>query len=111
MTPHDTRPERPRSGRSMRLASSVHLRTEPDGGARVVDDRTFTAAHVNKTARILLEALHEPRTEQDLVTVLADAADCHTGDAIAPVARLVDELTALGWIESSDTPTAPHPSS
>ncbi|MEU9454325.1 PqqD family protein [Streptomyces sp. NPDC048277] len=78
---------------------SLHLRPEPDGGARVIDDTTFTAAQVNTSARILLEALREPRTEQELVTTLALAADCTPAEATAPVARLLADLTAYGWIE------------
>jgi hypothetical protein len=84
-----------------RRTDSLHLHGEPDGSARVIDDRTFTAAHVNKAARIILEALHEPRTRRELAAILADAADCDVDDAIEPVVRLVDEFTALGWIESS----------
>lgn len=86
---------------TIRRTDSLHLQEEPDGSARVIDDRTFTAAHVNKAARIILEALHEPRTQRELAAILADAADCGVDDAVEPVVRLMDELTALGWIESS----------
>ncbi|MEU6200470.1 PqqD family protein [Streptomyces sp. NPDC047061] len=85
---------------TIRLVGSLHPHSEPDGGARVIDATAFTAAHVNRAARILLEALREPRTEQDLVTVLATAADCSPAQAAAPVARLLADLTAYGWIES-----------
>ncbi|MFF7467367.1 PqqD family peptide modification chaperone [Streptomyces sp. NPDC008092] len=83
----------------IRLPGSVHLRPEPDGGAQVIDDTTFTAARVNRAARILLEALREPCTEQDLVTTLATAAGCSPAEAATPVARLLADLTAYGWIE------------
>lgn len=83
----------------MQIISSLHLQKEPDGGALVIDDRTLTAAHVNKTAYILLQALHQSRTQEDLVTILSDAVNCDAGDAAAPVAQLVNELAALGWIE------------
>lgn len=86
---------------TIRLVDSLHLQHQPDGSGRVIDDRTFTAAHVNKAALIILEALHEPRTRQELAAVLAEAADCHVGDAVEPVVRLLDELTAFGWIEPS----------
>lgn len=87
------------SQRAMQLISSLHLQKEPDGGAHVIDDRTLMAAHLNKAACILLEALHQPRTQEELVTVLAEAADCDTGDAVAPVAQLIEEIKELGWIE------------
>ena len=84
---------------AMRLSGSIHLERDEDGGALVIDDRTLTAARVNKAAHILLQALQQPRTQEDLVTILADAANCDTDDAAAPVARLVNELEDLGWIE------------
>ncbi|NUS29572.1 MAG: PqqD family protein [Streptomyces sp.] len=89
MSPADTR---------LRLVDSLHLQTEPDGTGRVVDDRTFTAARVNASARILLEALREPRTREDLRTILAQAASCPPQEAEEPVARLVEELLSYGWI-------------
>ncbi|MEU6375042.1 hypothetical protein [Streptomyces sp. NPDC046909] len=84
----------------LRLVDSLHLEAEPDGGAHVIDDRTFTAAHVNVSARILLEALREPRTHDDLHAILAEAADCPPSQTVHPVARLVEELTAYGWVEA-----------
>ncbi|MFD4603540.1 hypothetical protein ACFWPQ_36630 [Streptomyces sp. NPDC058464] len=81
---------------TIRLVGSLHLHSEPDGGARVIDATAFTAAHVHQAARMLLEALREPHTEQDLVTVLAIAADCSPARAAAPVARLLADLTAYG---------------
>lgn len=93
MSPADTR---------LCLVDSLHLQVEADGSARVVDDRTFTAAQVNHSARILLEALREPRTQRDLQSVLAQAAGCRVEETAAPVARLVEELTAYGWIENAD---------
>lgn len=83
----------------MQLISSLHLQKEPDGGALVIDDRTLMAAHLNTAAYVLLEALRQPRTQEELVTILAQAANCDTGDSAAPAARLVDELTDFGWIE------------
>ncbi|WP_229712944.1 hypothetical protein [Streptomyces fuscichromogenes] len=80
---------------------SLRLRPEPDGGARVVDDSTFAAAQVNQAARILLEAPREPCAERDLVTPLASAAGCSPAEAAAPVARLLADLAAHGWVESS----------
>ena len=87
------------SQRTMQLISSLHLQKEPDGGALVIDDRTLTAAHLNKAAYILLQALQQPRTQEDLVTILADAANCNADNAVAHVAQLVDELTEFDWIE------------
>ena len=101
MTSHDGEGASSPSEGTIRRTDSLHLQEESDGSARVIDDRTFTAAHVNKAARIILEALNEPRTQRELATILADAADCGVDEAVEPVARLVDELTALGWIESS----------
>ena len=101
MTPRDGEPASSRFEGTIRLVDSLHLQKEPDGSARVIDDRTFTAAHVNKAACIILEALHEPCTQQELAAALADAADCRVDDAVAPVVRLLDELTAFGWIEPS----------
>lgn len=101
MTSHDGEGASSPSEGTIRRTDSLHLQDETDGSARVIDDRTFTAAHVNKAARIILEALHEPRTQRELAAILADAADCGVDDAVEPVARLVDELMALGWIESS----------
>ncbi|MFF5138887.1 PqqD family peptide modification chaperone [Streptomyces sp. NPDC013157] len=86
---------------TLRLPGSLQLRPEPDGGAQVIDDTSFTAARVNRAARILLEALREPRTEQEVVTILAKAAHCSPAEAAAPVARLLADLTAYGWIEGS----------
>jgi hypothetical protein len=85
--------------KTIQLINSLHLKKEPDGGALVIDDRTLTVAHLNTAAYILLEAIHQPRTQEDLVTILADAANCDIHDAVAPVAQLVDELTDFGWIE------------
>ncbi|MFJ9565293.1 PqqD family protein [Streptomyces fuscichromogenes] len=95
MTPSDAFP----GTSTMRLVGSLHIRPEPDGGAQVIDDSTFTAAHVNKAAHILLEALREPRTAQDLVAALASAAGCPPAEATAPVTRLLADLTSYGWIE------------
>lgn len=93
-----------RDEETIRLIDSLHLQEKPDGGALVVDDRTFTAAHANKAARLILEALQEPRTRQELSVLLADAAGCAVDEAVAPVVRLVDKFTALGWIESARGP-------
>ncbi len=100
MTPSDRPVASSGSQRTIRLIGFLHIRKEPDGGAQVIDDRTFTTAHVNKAACIIMEALREPRTQPELAAVLADAADCDVNDAVPHTVRLVDELTALGWIES-----------
>jgi hypothetical protein len=92
---------------TIRLASSIHLREEAEGGALVVDDRTLTAAHINKSAYILFQALGRPRTLEDLVSILADAAKCPVSEAFAPVAKLVAEATRLGWIEAHDADMGP----
>ncbi|MGX9887879.1 PqqD family protein [Streptomyces sp. NPDC002276] len=84
-----------------RLVDSLHLEAEPDGGAHVVDDRTFSAAHVNASARIVLEALRRPRTREDLQAVLAEAAECTSSEAAGPVAQLLEELMSYGWIEEA----------
>lgn len=89
------------SAKTSRLIDALHLQPEGDG-ATIIDDRTLSAAHLNQAARVLLEALREPRTDYELVTILADAASCARPDAVAPVARLMDELSSLGWLESSD---------
>lgn len=83
----------------MQLIASIHLQDEPDGGAIVIDDRTLTASRLNKAASIILHALQRPCTQTDLVTLLADAAECGSDDAAAPVAKLVTELLSFGWIE------------
>lgn len=85
--------------RTMQLIAAVHLQEQPNGSALVVDDRTLTAAHLNKAACILLDALRRPRTQDELITLLAEAARCDFGDAVTPVARVVEQLTRLGWIE------------
>ena len=83
----------------MRLITSLHLREEPDGSAVVIDDRTLTAAHLNKAATILLEALRQPRTRSELAVALADAANCAVDEAVPHVSRLVGDIEQLGWIE------------
>ncbi|GCB50009.1 hypothetical protein [Streptomyces sp. NL15-2K] len=88
--------------RRLRLVGSLHLQPGPEGTAQVVDDRTFTAAHVNTSARILLEALREPRTQEDLQAIFAKAADCSQKETVGPVARLVEELVEYGWVEEVD---------
>ncbi|MCX4766693.1 PqqD family peptide modification chaperone [Streptomyces sp. NBC_01275] len=84
----------------MRIVDSLRLEEDPDGGAHVVDGDTFPAAHVNKAARIILEALRRPRTEQELAAILAEAAHCEVAEAAAPVAALSDDLRGYGWITS-----------
>jgi hypothetical protein len=86
----------------LRLVDSLHLQAEGDGTARVIDDRTFAAAHVNESARILLEALREPRTYEDLQAILAHAAGCQPSETVTPVARLVEQLVSYGWVERAD---------
>lgn len=98
-TTSDTGTAEDRPPKTIRLVGSLHLQTEPGGGALIVDDRTFTTARLNKSARILLEALKQPRTQEELATILADAANCGTGEATAPVTRFVEELADRGWIE------------
>ncbi|WP_158014488.1 PqqD family peptide modification chaperone [Ralstonia solanacearum] len=97
---HDTHATPVRRYEAMQLVGSLHLEAEPDGGALVIDDRTLIAARVNKSAYLLLQALHQPRTLADLVTILTDAAQCNAAAAEASVAQLVDELVGLGWVES-----------
>ncbi len=92
---------------TIRLASSIHLREEPEGGALVVDDRTLTAAHINRSAYLLFQALRRPRTLEDLAGILADAAKCPVSDAFASVAKLVEQATRLGWIEAHDADMGP----
>ncbi|PPT79661.1 PqqD family protein [Xanthomonas theicola] len=84
----------------MQLISAVHLQPEEDGGAIVIDDRTLTAAYINKAAYVILQALHQPCTKEHLVVTLAEAANCDLEDAAAPVIKLIDELTELGWLSS-----------
>jgi hypothetical protein len=84
----------------LRLVDSLHLQSESDGTALVIDDRTFTAAHVNPSARLLLEALREPRALEELQTILANAADCRPSETVTAVAGLVEELLSYGWVES-----------
>jgi hypothetical protein len=98
---HDMLADPARSGRTMQLVSSLHLQKEPDGGGLAIDDRTLMVAHLNAAAYILLEALRRPRTQEELVTILAQEANCGTGDSVAPVAQLIDELTEFKWIEFS----------
>ena len=90
----------------MQLIAAIHLQEEPDGGAIVIDDRTLTASRLNKAASIVLHALRRPCTQEDLVTALADAAECGPDDAAAPVAKLVTELLSFGWIEFRNDATA-----
>ncbi|KPI01720.1 hypothetical protein OK074_5551 [Actinobacteria bacterium OK074] len=84
---------------TLHLVDSVHLQPEDDGGALVVDDRTLSVAHVNKAAHVVLNALREPRTREELAAILADAAHCASAEAVAPVDRLVVRLTDYGWVE------------
>jgi hypothetical protein len=86
--------------RQLRLTGHLHLQPEPDGNAVVVDDRTLSAARVNKAACVLITALRQPRTRADLATVLADVAHCEVGEAAGAVDRFVEELIVLGWIEN-----------
>jgi len=87
---------------TIRLASSIHLREEPDGGALVVDDRTLTAARINRSAHVLFQALGRPCTLGDLVGIFADAVKCPVGEAFTPVVKLVEEAARLGWLEVQD---------
>ncbi|MFI6956514.1 hypothetical protein ACIBJI_23960 [Nocardia sp. NPDC050408] len=96
---HDMWATRAHSGGTMQIISSLHLHEEVDGGALVIDDQTLSVAHLNKAAHILLAALRQPRTREELEAILAQAANCHTDDAVAPVAQFVSELTDLDWIE------------
>jgi hypothetical protein len=85
----------------LRLVDALHLEPAPDGGAHVIDDRTFSAAHVNASARVILEALRQPQTQQSLQTVLAQAADCPPSHTEVPVARLMAELVSYRWVENA----------
>ncbi|GKT27156.1 hypothetical protein [Acidovorax sp. SUPP3334] len=102
MTSYDAYLASQTSKATIRLASSIHLREEAQGGALVVDDQTLTAAHINKSAYILFQALSRPRTVEGLVSILAEAAKCPVSEAFAPVATLVEEATRLGWIETHE---------
>ena len=90
---------------TMQLVGAIHLKQDPDGGALVIDDRTLTSAHVNKAACLIMQALNQPRTREDLVAILAEEANCHTEDAVAHIAQLIKELMALGWIEFRENAT------
>ncbi|WP_427924386.1 hypothetical protein [Streptomyces sp. cg40] len=85
----------------LRLVSDLQLEPEPDGGAHVVDSRTFATAHVNASARVVLEALRRPRTRQDLQIILGEAAGCPASETAGPVAQLVAELRSYGWVEDA----------
>lgn len=86
-------------GTRLQLISDVHLQEQTDGCAIVIDDRTFSAAHLNPAARIIVQALREPRTQQELVEILAQAARCDPDDATEPVARIVEDMEHFGWID------------
>ena len=90
----------------LRLVPSLHLQVSFDGTAQVIDDRTFTVSHVNASARLLLEALYEPRTQEDLQAIIAKAADCSQEEAAGPVTRLVAELLEYGWVKKEVTEAA-----
>ena len=66
------------------LIAAIHLQDEPDGGAVVIDDRTLTASRLDKAASIVLHPLQRPCTQEDLVALLADAAECGTDEAPPP---------------------------
>jgi hypothetical protein len=87
------------SGATIRRASSIHLREEADGAALLVDDRTLTAAHINKSACILFQALDRPRTLGDLADILAGTVKCSASEAFLPVVKLVEQAVGLGWLE------------
>lgn len=113
MTVFDMRSDEIPPGTTMQLADSIHVREEPDGSALVIDDRTLTAARLNKAAYVLLQALHQPRTLGELVSILAEAAHCHVSESAAPVVKLVQEISHLGWVEfhpDDDEPGGSAPS-
>ncbi|MHA6881629.1 PqqD family peptide modification chaperone [Ralstonia pseudosolanacearum] len=99
---HDLHATQARRRDAMQLVDSLHLEAEPDGGAVVIDDRTLTAARVNPSAYLLLQALQQPRTRAELAALLADAAHCSADAADASVSGLIDELADLGWIASPE---------
>ena len=86
----------------LRLADSIHFREEADGSVLVVDDRTLSAALINRSAYVLLQALAQPRTPRELAEILARASQCPLGEALAPVAKLVHEAGQLGWIAAQE---------
>lgn len=86
-------------GTRLQLIPDVHLQAQADGSAIVIDDRTFSAAHLNPAARIIVQALSEPRTQQELVEILAQAAGCDAEQATAPVASIVEDMEHFGWID------------
>ncbi|MFJ9630725.1 PqqD family protein [Streptomyces sp. NPDC101175] len=96
----------PRTETRLRLPEFLHLQPQSDGSAHVVDDRTFSVARVNASARVLLESLREPRTEGDLRTALARAADCTPEETAEAVTSLIADLGARGWIETDSTAPA-----
>lgn len=102
MTVYDPHADENIRAKTIRLASSIHLREEADGGALVIDDRTLTAARLNKSAYVLCQALSRPRTLEDLVSIFADTANCAVSEALAPVSKLIEAITRLGWIECHD---------
>lgn len=98
MTASDAQDVGEASNIKLRLAGSIHLRGEADGGALVVDDRTLTAARINRSAYVLFQTLAQPRTPLELAGVLAEASGCSLGEALAPVETLILEAGKLGWI-------------
>lgn len=95
MTAFDS-PTDPR--RAMRLIDALHLEAQADGGAMVIDDRTLTAARVNQAAYVILHALKQPRSEDELAVILAAAANCGADAAAVHVDQLVKQLHEMGWI-------------
>ena len=85
----------------MQLNSSIHLQKDSEGGGVMVDDRTFSCAHLNETAYILLQALQQPCTREELITILANAAECEPEDAVASVEQLTTTLRNNDWIEAA----------
>ena len=101
------------ASRTMQLIRALHLQQERDGNALVIDDRTLSAARVNQAAFVVLQALEQPRTRDELSAILADEADCAIVEAECHVVQLVEQLTGLGWIEFRDgvagvTPASCH---
>lgn len=96
MTAYDIATDTPRM---IRLIGALHLQAEPDGGALVIDDRTLSAARVNQAAYVVLQALAQPRTGEELSAILAGAANCGAGAAAVHVAQLLRQLADMGWIE------------
>ncbi|WP_207389158.1 hypothetical protein [Marinobacter halodurans] len=83
---------------TIQLVDSIHLRNDEDGGALVVDDRTFVSARVNESALILLQALRQPVTQEYLTDIAVQSAGYQQEQAEQLVTLFVDQLKQNAWI-------------